>query len=384
MTSSLQDAVATIGELRASIVIPTFNRCATLARVLDALGRQSAPPASFEVLVVSDGSTDGTVDLCRRVATAAPYSLRLIEQSNAGPGAARNLGVREARAPLIVFLDDDVVPDEGLLAAHFAAHAPDASDRVVAIGPLLPPRDTRLNAWGAWEERTLCSQYDAMEAGHWPPSYYQFYTGNASVARHHILAAGGFDKAFRRAEDIELGIRLEQAGCRFAFLPQARGWHYVRRRFASWTAMPVAYGEASVARARAGRVYEVHRDLSFYFRRNAAVRVCNRICLGSPWRVAMTTRLLGALAVSAWTVRLSGLAFGACSVIYNLRYYTGMVNELGGASTFWRLLALTVREPHGEQRSGGHTAIADALGINQPDALDGARAGVGRELEAGV
>src|SRR5258707_5284128 len=53
------------------------------------------------------------------------------------------------------------------ISAHLAAHAPDASDNVVAIGPLLPPPDMRLNAWGEWEERTLCKQYDAMEAALW-------------------------------------------------------------------------------------------------------------------------------------------------------------------------------------------------------------------------
>src|SRR5579872_5917097 len=150
---------------RASVVIPTYNRRASLKRVLVALGRQTAAPEDFEVVLVVDGCTDGTAEMCRRLLPKLPYTLRVIEQTNAGPAAARNRGVDEARALLIVFIDDDVVPDERLIASHLAAHSRDTEDSIVAIGPLLPPPDTRLNAWGAWEERSLCSHYAAMQAG---------------------------------------------------------------------------------------------------------------------------------------------------------------------------------------------------------------------------
>src|SRR5258708_15693824 len=209
-------------ELRASGVIPPYNRCRSRGGVLAALARKTAPAGSFEVLVVADGCTDGTAECCRRLTATMPYALRLVEQPNGGPATARNLGVREARAPLIVFVDDDVVPDEELLAAHLAAHAPDANDNVVAIGPLLPPPDIRLNAWGEWEERTLCKQYDAMEAALWQPSYHMFYTGNASLSRRHILHVGGGDPAFRRPEDIVLGNPLSVRGNNFAYLPHPR------------------------------------------------------------------------------------------------------------------------------------------------------------------
>src|SRR5260370_38301916 len=142
-------------ERRARGGIPTYNRCRSLERVLAALARQMVTAGSLEVLVVADGCTDGTAACCRRLAATMPYALRLVEQPNGGPASARNLGVREARAPLIVFVDDDVVPDEELLAAHLAAHAPYASDNVVAIGPLLPPSDLPLHASGDSEERPL-------------------------------------------------------------------------------------------------------------------------------------------------------------------------------------------------------------------------------------
>jgi glycosyltransferase involved in cell wall biosynthesis len=323
--------------LRASVVIPTYNRCSVLARVLSALTRQSVPAEQFEVIVVADGCTDDTAEFCRRLAREVPYTLRLVEQENAGTPEARNAGVRAARAPLIIFVDDDVVPSPELVAAHLAAHGPDEDDDIVAIGPLLPPPDRRLNAWGAWEERTLSWQYADMEAGRWKPTYYQFYTGNASVARRHILDAGGFNPLFRRAEDIELGSRLDARGCTFVFLPHARAWHYVHRRFASWAAMPVAYAWAAVTMGRSGRTADFARDVSFYGQRNHAVRFVTRLCLGSAWRVASVTSILRLLAVAGWAVRLSPVSYAACSVIYNLRYYDGMAADLGSAQLFWRL-----------------------------------------------
>jgi GT2 family glycosyltransferase len=347
--------------LRASVVIPTYNRRTTLERVLCALGRQTVSPGTFEVIVVADGCTDGSAALCRELATTLPYALRMIEQANAGPAAARNRAVQEARANLIIFVDDDVVPDEHLIATHLAAHAPNGEDAVVAIGPLLPPRDMRLNAWAAWEERSLCAQYDAMEAGRWQASYRQFYTGNASLARRHIVEAGGFDSRFRRAEDVELGLRLSERGCRFVFLPEAIGWHYVRRNFASWAAMPVAYGEATVAMAREHTLEQVALVAAEYYFRNAAVKLSTRLCLGSATRVALATQALRTVAALGWMAWLPMLTNAACSMIYNLRYYDGFAAELGGARDFWRLIASGQGEPEERKRYAAALAVGEQL-----------------------
>ncbi|HYW23601.1 MAG TPA: glycosyltransferase, partial [Terriglobales bacterium] len=74
-----------------SIVIPTYQRRASLERVLTALALQEWPPDSLEVLVVSDGGDDGSVEMAR--ALALPFPSRVLEQANQGPAAARNLGV---------------------------------------------------------------------------------------------------------------------------------------------------------------------------------------------------------------------------------------------------------------------------------------------------
>ena len=94
-------------QLTVSVVVPTYNRCDRLHRVLTALAAQTFPRTSFEVIVVSDGSTDGTDEYLR--SDRPPLQLVAVMQPNRGPGPARNAGVERARGRLILFVDDDVV-----------------------------------------------------------------------------------------------------------------------------------------------------------------------------------------------------------------------------------------------------------------------------------
>lgn len=318
--------------LRASVVLPTHGRRASLVRVLRALDRQSVSPALYEVVVVCDGDVDGSVEACRAVSREVRYDLRIIEQSNAGPAEARNRGVVEARAPLIIFIDDDVKPDEHLIATHLAAQTDQES--CVTIGPLLPPPDVRLNAWGQWEERTLLRQYNAMMSNLWEPTYRQFYTGNASVLKEHILAVGGFNPSFRRAEDVEMALRLRDHGLHFVFLPQARGWHYVRRSFESWVRMPAAYGVADAAMAHAGRIEILSNVRKDYRQRSLAVRALVTLCAGRPVLARAGISLLGLLARAADSMRVAWLGTAICSLIFNLQYYDSLLRDIGGRKAF--------------------------------------------------
>src|SRR5438034_5872942 len=108
-----------------SIIVPTYNRRASLERMLHALADQTYPADRFEVLVIDDGSTDGTVDHLGKL--TIPYALRVLQQAHGGPAQARNLGVASAAAPLVLFLDDDVVPASDLVATHVATHAREGS-----------------------------------------------------------------------------------------------------------------------------------------------------------------------------------------------------------------------------------------------------------------
>ncbi len=323
-----------------SVVIPTFNRKDSLQKTLDGLARQTFPAEQIEVLVVSDGSTDGTDALLRQYAGAAPYALRAILQPNGGPARARNNGIENAQGEVVVFLDDDVEPTPGFLAVHAAHHAD--QNRTVVIGPMLPDPALlwREPAWIAWEHAMLEKQYTAWRTGEWDGcGPHHFYSGNASVRREHLVAVGGFDELFPRQEDVELAVRLQkQRGVQFVYAPEARGTHRPQRRFASWLAVPFAYGGLDVVRARRGDTsWETVRH--GYHARNKATRLLARMVLAFPILSRPLRALLLPAAQAAYRLHRAGAAFAALSVIYNLRYLEGAQAELGSRAEMMRVLA---------------------------------------------
>lgn len=318
-----------------SLVIPTHNRRESLHMVLEALARQTISAETFETLVICDGCTDGSAEMCRTLPT--PYHLRVLEQTpNQGPAAARNRGVREAAAPLILFIDDDVAPEPTLIAEHLRLH--DQDERAVVIGTLLAPPGFRLNPWTRWEEAMLRKQYQDMAAGKWEPTPRQFYTGNASVRRAAVLAAGGFDPAFRRAEDVELAYRFRDQGLHFYFNPEAKGWHHALRSLRAWLNISTAYGWADVAMYRSGRLMTLQSMAKeFHWRQHSLQRLA-RLCVGHPLLLKTTVgAFLAAARLTDWA-RQPKVAGAAYSAIFNLRYWHSVSEQMGGRRAFWELV----------------------------------------------
>src|SRR5262245_56920645 len=185
-----------------SVVIPTYNRRTVLARTLPTVLAQDLPAEAYEVIVVVDGSTDGTADWLRgRTPQAA---VRVLEQSNRGPGAARNAGIGAARGWLVLFLDDDILCGPTLLSEHVAAHG--AQERRAIFGPVLiaaeSPKslatDLTLQDTEGWLTRR---QLDSEPT--WPDD--ALVDANTSVGRATLLECGGFDERFgRQRETVDL------------------------------------------------------------------------------------------------------------------------------------------------------------------------------------
>src|ERR1700737_1664124 len=113
-----------MGGLTTRIVVPTFNRSSRLERFLLRLDELYAGGDRFETVVSVDGSTDGTAEMLANL--RVHYSLRVVLADNAGPCAARNRGMNAASGEIIIFLDDDVTPMDGLIERHLAIHRPDS------------------------------------------------------------------------------------------------------------------------------------------------------------------------------------------------------------------------------------------------------------------
>lgn len=211
-----------------SILIPTRNRAERLTDTLRALGRQEGI-GQAEVIVVDDGSTDSTAERIRAMAERLPTPLRMLAQAHRGPAAARNLGLREARGPLVIFTGDDIEPYDGWLAAHIAAHRSRADETVAVLGKTWPPPQTH-SAFMRFlmEESSAQFGYAALDRGQ-IPDYRFFYTSNLSVKKS-VLAheEGPFDERFESAawEDIDLGVRLTRRGLTIVYEPAAGAVHH--------------------------------------------------------------------------------------------------------------------------------------------------------------
>lgn len=203
-----------------SVVIPTYNRLPILEKCLRALEQQTYDDAliiGYEVVVVDDGSTDGTVDWLRQHQGELPHGV-LFEQDHQGPAAARNLGVEKAQGDTIIFIDSDLVVLDTFLQSHAAAlqsaQARLGHDRVFTYGRVV----NTANFDDPTSEPYKITDY----------SQAFFATGNVAIPRHWLMEAGLFDLQFTLYgwEDLELGVRLKNLGLSLVKVPEAVGYHW--------------------------------------------------------------------------------------------------------------------------------------------------------------
>ena len=201
--------------MRATIQLCTFNRAALLERVLDACFEQTVPSGTYEVVLVNDGSTDGTQAVIDRARARAACSFTVIDQPNSGLAKGRNAGIAAASGERIIFIDDDVLPLPDFVQEHLRSH--DAH-------PLAIVRGAAINV----------ESFEELPPPVWTVANYSgnyFWTTNVSVPLKTIRAIGGFNEEFAEYgwEDIDVGLRLRFAGVKAVFNKRALAYHYKPR-----------------------------------------------------------------------------------------------------------------------------------------------------------
>jgi GT2 family glycosyltransferase len=204
----------------------------------------------MEIIVVDDGSTDSTA------AVAAEAGVRYLVQRNSGPAAARDAGWRSATGEFIVFMDDDVVPERDAVVELVRA-----LEHADGVGAVVLPLDNT----------SLVSHYIHVDAivDHKvvDGSVQWLITAAAAFRREALERVDGFDLSFRPAgEDVDLSLRLVEAGCVLRVEPAARVRHHHRASLRNLVGMSHRYGSAY--RALAAR-HAAHRDIR---RRSAVLR----------------------------------------------------------------------------------------------------------------
>jgi glycosyltransferase involved in cell wall biosynthesis len=203
-----------------SVVVPTFNLSGFIEATLRSVLAQTSPPD--EVLVVDDGSTDGTLAIVRKIADESGGLVRVIARPHQGPGATRNAGVAAARGTWVAFLDgDDLWLPEKLARVRQAIDADQAA--TIFTHPCI-----EVSLAGGEVRVPLPDWYDAGKA--LVGQLYQgdfFWTSCVVARRTDILEVGGFDETLWSAQDYDLWLKLARKG-RLHVIPDFMGRYIVR------------------------------------------------------------------------------------------------------------------------------------------------------------
>ena len=201
-----------MAQFKVSVVIPTRDRQRELVACLEAMQQQTFPPHDYEVLICDDGSTEDLKPALTRFQSS--LNLSYFRQSPQGPAAARNLGIRNARAPIVAMTDSDTLPDREWLAQLVAALQ--ANLQAVAVeGKVTSEKPDEFGALGEGPTNLAGGVY---------------LTCNCAYRREVLLKAGGFDESFPYPayEDVELAARVRPYG-EIVWQPEAVVYHPRRR-----------------------------------------------------------------------------------------------------------------------------------------------------------
>lgn len=203
-----------------SVVIPTYNSRDVLQRTLRSVFAQDLPKDHYEIIVLDDGSGDGTGEMVEQL--DAPVRLTYHWQQNRGRAAARNAGSRIAQGRILFYLDSDVLASPNLLSRHFRYHETQNGAIGVQGRTLIHP-DSKVTPFMKAKELVP----DLTRRRRTGLSPYHVITRNLSIRAEDLWAVGGFDENFPGYgwEDIELGLRLRAHGVRFLYDPEAIGYH---------------------------------------------------------------------------------------------------------------------------------------------------------------
>ena len=204
--------------MNVSIVIPTYNRKPILEKCLLALENQKLDKnvSSYEIVVVDDGSTDGTSDWIKENKEILPHVV-FYEQEHGGPALGRNLGVIKSKYEIIIFIDSDLVVLENFIISHL--------DKLIKFWK---KNNKKCFTYGSVINTSNFKNPQGEKFKLLDTSFAYFATGNVAISKDLLLSIGLFDTSFSLYgwEDLELGERLKKIGTKLIKCPEAVGFHW--------------------------------------------------------------------------------------------------------------------------------------------------------------
>jgi glycosyltransferase involved in cell wall biosynthesis len=239
-----------------SVVVTTYNRQRLLRECIKSLFNQDLHPSRYEIIVVDDGSNDGTSEMLRHM--CAPCNFVIITQPhNVGQTASKNAGANRARGRILLFIDDDMQCNSRLLTDHLTSHKRKSSEGVI-FGPIRATTVASGDFASILLKESLDEKFDRLNAEPtplWPDD--ASLMPNSSLPRRLFLRHRGFDAINfgRRREDEEFGVRLWKGSVPFTFEPSALACHFWEKNSAQMRPNWKEEGAALV------RLYRKHPEL---------------------------------------------------------------------------------------------------------------------------
>lgn len=266
-----------------SVVMATYQRRSVLAQTLPTVLGQDFPAEQYEVIVVIDGSTDGTVEMLGELSTTHPF--RVFAQANLGPAAARKAALELARGRFVFFTDDDIRFTGQVLKHHFAEHKRHVNPVMVRGSIFVAPESPQTLATDStrqWYE-THARTFDPEKNGVQLPQDFSIFA-NTSVLRSEIEACGGVDLSVPfPQEGFELLYRLMKRGVPLRSAPDA----VVYEVFSKPTRKMITSDAGGLGKAEwlLCQKHPEYRKLSVFAdlaRRSVTKRMLRRLVLSAP------------------------------------------------------------------------------------------------------
>jgi MoaA/NifB/PqqE/SkfB family radical SAM enzyme/glycosyltransferase involved in cell wall biosynthesis len=230
-----------------SIIIPTYNRKEKLKRCLESLFKQSYPLELFEIIVVDDGSRDGTQEMVKMLSKNYP-NLRYFYQFNKGPAAARNLGIKQAQGRIIAFTDNDCILEDSWVRKMLEAHKIDNS--VMAIGGVTKVNDRNI--------KSLVSQFLSNGAikiyNNGKAQTIFLPTCNISLKKEYLREEFNESFILPAGEDLDFSWRLFKRGNRLVYKQDIEILHDCHSNLISFLRQAYMYGRGNYL------VQHIHKD----------------------------------------------------------------------------------------------------------------------------
>lgn len=230
-----------------SIVIPTYNRKLKLRQCLDSLFAQTYPKDLFEIIVIDDGSSDGTRDMLEGLSKINP-NLKYFIQQHKGPAAARNLGIKYASAEIIGFTDSDCLLNKDWVRQMLQGHREEKETAAIGGSTEVARGNIMAKVSQFLSDGAMATEIKGRQETIFFP------TCNVSFKRPYLLA--GFNELFPlpAGEDLDLFWRLFKKGGRFSYRQDIKIFHDCHTDISSFLKQAYMYGRGNYL------VQRMHKD----------------------------------------------------------------------------------------------------------------------------